>query len=55
MILREHVVGDNDDETVNASRISMLTANDWGLWRTVTSTAESQKSVRNYRNWILMI
>ncbi|MCL4561316.1 MAG: hypothetical protein M1281_11960 [Chloroflexi bacterium] len=36
MLLREHPVGDNDQETVNVRVISQLTANDWGLWRTVT-------------------
>jgi hypothetical protein len=36
MLLREHEVGDGDDETINARRISVLCAQEWGLWRTVT-------------------
>jgi len=36
MLLREHRVGDGDDETINAQRISLLCAQEWGLWRTVT-------------------
>lgn len=36
MLLREHEVGDGDDETINARRISALCAQEWGLWRTVT-------------------
>ncbi len=36
MLLREHPVGDGDDETVNAEVIGALAANDWGLWRTLT-------------------
>lgn len=36
MLLREHPVGDTDDETINATVISRLAANDWGLWRTLT-------------------
>jgi hypothetical protein len=36
MLLREHPIGDMDDETINAGVVSRLTANDWGLWRTLT-------------------
>jgi hypothetical protein len=36
MLLREHPVGDTDDETINIGVISRLAANDWGLWRTLT-------------------
>ncbi len=36
MLLREHPIGDIDDETVNASLICRTLGNDWGFWRTVT-------------------
>lgn len=36
MLLREHPVGDSDDETINAGVICKMLADDWGLWRTVT-------------------
>jgi len=36
MLLREHSVGNSDNETINATVISHLAANDWGLWRTLT-------------------
>jgi hypothetical protein len=36
MLLREHPIGDTDDETINANVIAAMLANDWGLWRTVT-------------------
>jgi hypothetical protein len=36
MLLREHPVGDSDQETVNAGIIARTLANDWGYWRTVT-------------------
>jgi hypothetical protein len=36
MLLREHPVGDGDDETINAKVICKLLGDDWGLWRTVT-------------------
>lgn len=40
MLLREHPVGDSDDETVNALILCKLTSNDWGLWRTLTKNLE---------------
>lgn len=36
MLLLEHPLGDDDQETINIARISSLCAQDWGLWRTVT-------------------
>jgi hypothetical protein len=36
MLLREHQIGDNDNETLNGPRIASLCAAEWGLWRTVT-------------------
>jgi hypothetical protein len=34
MMLREHEVGENDADTINAKRIAQLCADDWGLWKT---------------------
>ncbi len=36
MLLREHPIGDSDQETINAVIISGLLSRDWGFWRTVT-------------------
>ena len=36
MLLREHPIGDQDQETVNALVIARILGNDWGFWRTVT-------------------
>jgi hypothetical protein len=36
MLLREHTVGEGDKETINATVVCQLAANDWGLWRTMT-------------------
>jgi hypothetical protein len=36
MLLREHPIGDQDHETVNAVVIARILGNDWGFWRTVT-------------------
>jgi hypothetical protein len=36
MLLREHPIGQSDDETINCQIVCGLCADDWGLWRTVT-------------------
>jgi hypothetical protein len=36
MLLREHPIGDTDDETINGALIASILGNDWGFWRTVT-------------------
>jgi hypothetical protein len=36
MLLREHPLGDTDQETINAAIIARILGNDWGFWRTVT-------------------
>lgn len=37
MLLREHPVGEIDQETINGGLIAATLAADWGLWRTVTA------------------
>lgn len=37
MLLREHPIGNSDEETINADIISRTLADDWGFWRTVTA------------------
>lgn len=41
MLLREHPIGETDQETINAGVISRLTGDDWGLWRTLTGNLAS--------------
>ncbi len=36
MLLREHPVGDSDQETISARVIAAILGYDWGFWRTVT-------------------
>jgi hypothetical protein len=36
MLLREHPIGDQDKETINAPLIAKTLGNDWGFWRTFT-------------------
>ncbi len=40
MLLREHPIGNSDDETINCEIVCGLTSNDWGLWRTVTGNLD---------------
>jgi len=41
MLLREHPIGDSDDDTINADHLARLTARDWGLWKTFTTNLEN--------------
>jgi hypothetical protein len=43
MLIREHKVGTEEDETINLSRIDSLCARDWGLWKTVTTNLRKVK------------
>ena len=36
MLLREHPIGETDQENVNGALVARTLANDWGFWRTVT-------------------
>ncbi|HID56612.1 TPA: hypothetical protein EYP37_08795 [Candidatus Poribacteria bacterium] len=40
MLLREHGIGDSDEETINAGYLASLCSRDWGLWRTVIMNLE---------------
>jgi hypothetical protein len=49
MLLREHAVGSSDKETINADYIAILTARDWGLWRTLTMNLDRvQQATQSY-------
>ncbi len=39
-LLNEHDIGSADDNTINGDFIASLTADDWGLWRTVKLNLE---------------
>jgi hypothetical protein len=41
MLLREHSIGESDDDTINADHLARLTAHDWGLWKTFTTNLEN--------------
>jgi hypothetical protein len=50
MLLREHEIGDSDNETINADRLAKLTSRDWGLWKTITINLEKVKgATQNYQ------
>lgn len=39
-ILHDRELGEGDGETLNAGRVAALCANDWGLWRTITTNLD---------------
>jgi hypothetical protein len=39
-LLLDHPLGENDEETINLSRIIRLCAEEWGLWKTVSLSLE---------------
>jgi hypothetical protein len=43
VLLREHEIGNNDNETINSEYLAKLCANDWGLWKTITMNLENVK------------
>jgi len=43
VLLREHDVGDTDQETVNGKYIAKLLADDWGFWYTATTNLKKLK------------
>lgn len=43
VLLREHKVGETEDETVNAKYIAKTLANDWGFYHTTTSNLNKVK------------
>ena len=47
VLLREHPVGTNENETVNGAYVAKILANDWGFWYTVTTNLQK---VREYVN-----
>jgi hypothetical protein len=53
MLLREHVIGDGDHETINATVITNILSNDWGFWRTVTANLKLlDEKLSSYRDLI---
>ena len=45
MLLLEHPLGDEDQETINTKRAAMLCANEWGLWRTTSMNLNKVKQL----------
>ena len=41
MLLREHPIGNVDEETIDGARIASILGNDWGFWRTVTGNLKT--------------
>jgi hypothetical protein len=45
MLLLEHPLGEQDQETINIKRAAELCASDWGLWRTTTMNLDKVKQL----------
>jgi len=45
MLLLEHSLGEQDDETINIGHVARLCAADWGLWRTTTMNLEKVRQL----------
>ena len=43
VLIREHEIGNNDNETINAAIIAKICASDWGFWKTVQLNLEKIK------------
>lgn len=49
MLLREHEVGNSDDETINIDYLSKISKSDWGLWKTLTKNLDKiDQLIDNY-------
>ncbi len=44
-LILDHPFGDTDAETINLPRIAGLCAEDWGLWRTITLSADKVQNL----------
>jgi hypothetical protein len=48
ILLREHEIGDKDEETINANYIAKLLANDWGFYYTATMNLNKIKNLLDH-------
>src|SRR5512135_3346028 len=52
MLLREHSLGNDDADTINAERIASLCSKDWGLWRTITMNLGKVSALAEGYSWL---
>ena len=45
MLLLEHPLGDNDEETINIDRIAGICGSDWGFWRTTSMNLDKVRQL----------
>lgn len=48
-LLLDHPLGDNDNETININRVTQITSDDWGLWKT------SMLSIGKVKRYVLTV
>jgi hypothetical protein len=54
MLIREHTLDSSDSDTINAIRIARLCAQDWGLWRTLTTNLPKVMDLSGDYAWLDM-
>ncbi len=52
MLVREHSIGNSDQEIINAERISNMCSKDWGLWRTITMNLNKVDENLSRYHWL---
>jgi hypothetical protein len=52
MLVREHTIGNSDQEIINAELISNMCGKDWGLWRTITMNLKKVDENLNGYHWL---
>jgi hypothetical protein len=52
MLMREHSLGVDDHEKINAKRIARMCVQDWGLWRTITMNLGKVSALAEGYPWL---
>ncbi len=52
MLLREHSLGEDDDDHINSPRIAALCGKDWGMWRTITMNLGKVSELAGTYSWL---
>jgi hypothetical protein len=53
MLFREHSIGNDDKEIINADMIAAMCSKDWGLWRTITMNLKKVDENLQSFDWLI--
>ena len=53
MLIREHSIGNNDNEIINADLVAAMCSKDWGLWRTITMNLKKVDENLHGYDWLI--